>query len=68
MDHNQREARLPAVIAPIASSAIPMAQLQDEVAQARSYAVASRAASNRRVHEADWTQFAYQCGSGPRSE
>ena len=58
MDHDQREAKLPAVIAP---SAISKARLQDEVTQARSYADASRAASTRRAYEADWIRFTAWC-------
>ena len=36
--------------------------LPDEVAQARNYTDASRAASTRRAYEADWTRFAIWCG------
>ena len=53
-DQDQHEARLPAVVAP---SATPTARLHDEVAQARSYADASRAASTRKAYEADWTRL-----------
>lgn len=59
MDHDLDETNLLAVIAP---DAIPPARLQDEVAQARSYADASRAASTRRAYEADWTRFTAWCG------
>ena len=58
MDQDQHGARPPAVIAP---DSIPAARLQDEVAQARSYADASRAASTRRAYEADWTRFTAWC-------
>lgn len=45
----------------IARGAVPPTRLQDEVAQARSHADASRAASNRRAYEADWTRFTIWC-------
>lgn len=37
------------------------ARLQDEIARARTYADASRAASTRRAYEADWAAFAAWC-------
>ena len=58
MDEDQHEADLPAVIAP---NAIPTVWLPDEVARARGYADASRAASTRRAYEADWTRFTVWC-------
>ena len=60
---DQDNANLPVVITPVA---YPPARLQDEVAQARSYADASRAASTRRAYEADWTRFTAWCAErGP---
>ncbi len=56
---DQDDASVPAVIAP---SAYPPARLQGEVAQARSYADASRAASTRRAYEKDWAAFSSWCG------
>ena len=55
---DQEDTNLPAVITP---GAYLPARLHDEVAQARSYADASRAASTRRVYEQDWATFSAWC-------
>ncbi len=50
-----RPAAVPAAVA------LPAALLHDELARARSYADASRAASTRRFYAQDWTRFELWC-------
>lgn len=54
------DANLPATIVPAEH---PPARLDGEIAQARTYADASRAPSTRRAYEADWTAFAAWCAA-----
>jgi len=53
------DANFPAVIE--TTEHVP-AELRDEIARARTYADASRAASTRRAYEKDWAAFSSWCG------